>query len=174
MLIQGKKEELPPYLNEVRGAVLKLITDQQTKKVDPEIYLPGQGMLSSCCGPVVRWFQGFSHVLDGGLCNHKGLEPLYPIYQHALVNGNPEAREVAAKGAAKRSLDSRILPNLSSVVSGRDVLENLGDALRVPQSLATNRGIVRYNIVIQVLEAVHQVLVSWWITPRRRHWLPTQ
>lgn len=68
-----KKEELPPYLNEVRGAVLKLITDQQTKKVDPEIYLPG-------------------------LCNHKGLEPLYPIYQHALVNGNPEAREVAAKG----------------------------------------------------------------------------
>ncbi|CAK9099082.1 Protein ILITYHIA [Durusdinium trenchii] len=68
-----KKEELPPYLNEVRGTVLKLITDPETKKVDPEIFLPG-------------------------LCNHKGLEPLYPIYQHALVHGSPDAREVAAKG----------------------------------------------------------------------------
>lgn len=38
-----------------------------------------------------------------GLCNHKGLEPLYPIYQHALINGTPDAREYAAKG----SLDSK-------------------------------------------------------------------
>jgi len=68
-----KKEDLPPYLNVVRDAVLKLITDKQTEKVDPNIFLPG-------------------------LCNHKGLEPLYPIYQHALVNGSPEARETAAKG----------------------------------------------------------------------------
>lgn len=39
--VPGKKEELPPYLTEIRGAVLKLVTDPQTKKVDPEIFLPG-------------------------------------------------------------------------------------------------------------------------------------
>ncbi|CAJ1341979.1 unnamed protein product, partial [Effrenium voratum] len=68
-----KKEELVPYLGEVRSAVLKVITDPVSKKVDPEIHLPG-------------------------LCNHGGLEPLYPIYQHALVHGSPDARELAAKG----------------------------------------------------------------------------
>ncbi|CAE7661943.1 ILA [Symbiodinium sp. CCMP2592] len=68
-----KKEELAPYLNDVRSAVLSLITDSQTKKEDPDIFLPG-------------------------LCDHKGLEPLYPIYQHGLMYGTAEARELAAKG----------------------------------------------------------------------------
>eukprot|EP00930_Biecheleria_cincta_P034269 TRINITY_DN23698_c0_g1_i1.p1 TRINITY_DN23698_c0_g1~~TRINITY_DN23698_c0_g1_i1.p1 ORF type:complete len:2738 (+),score=614.06 TRINITY_DN23698_c0_g1_i1:451-8214(+) len=68
-----KKEELAPYLGDVRSAVLKLITDPETKKIDPSILLPG-------------------------LCKHKGLEPLYPIYQHGLMFGTPEAREMAAKG----------------------------------------------------------------------------
>ncbi|OLP89565.1 Translational activator GCN1 [Symbiodinium microadriaticum] len=36
-----KKEELAPYLNDVRSAVLSLITDSQTKKEDPDIFLPG-------------------------------------------------------------------------------------------------------------------------------------
>lgn len=68
-----KKEELAPYLADVRHAVLQLITDPETKKVDPSILLPG-------------------------LCNHKGLEPLYPIYQHGLMFGSADARELAAKG----------------------------------------------------------------------------
>ena len=33
-----------------------------------------------------------------GLCDHKGLEPLYPIYQHGLMYGTADARELAAKG----------------------------------------------------------------------------
>ena len=49
--------------------------------------------------------------LRRGLCNHKGLEPLYPIYQHALVHGSPDAREVAAKGWGfdSRRLGSRLV-----------------------------------------------------------------
>jgi len=68
-----KKEELAPYLSEVRDTVLRLITDPATKKVDPSKLLPG-------------------------LCHHNGLEPLYPIYQHGLMFGSAEARELAAKG----------------------------------------------------------------------------
>eukprot|EP00928_Gymnodinium_smaydae_P040622 TRINITY_DN27536_c0_g1_i1.p1 TRINITY_DN27536_c0_g1~~TRINITY_DN27536_c0_g1_i1.p1 ORF type:complete len:2758 (+),score=657.28 TRINITY_DN27536_c0_g1_i1:496-8274(+) len=73
LLKKCKKEELAPYLSEVRNAVLKLIVDPDTGKEDPEILLPG-------------------------LCKHGGLEPLYPIYQHGLMFGSSEARELAAKG----------------------------------------------------------------------------
>ncbi|CAE8597071.1 unnamed protein product [Polarella glacialis] len=68
-----KKEELAPFLADVRDAVLKLITDPETRKIDPNKLLPG-------------------------LCDHKGLEPLYPIYQHGLMFGSADARELAAKG----------------------------------------------------------------------------
>merc|ERR1719335_1554883 len=33
-----------------------------------------------------------------GLCLQNGLEPLYPIYQHGLMFGTAEIRELAAKG----------------------------------------------------------------------------
>uniref|UniRef100_A0A7S4VLQ0 TOG domain-containing protein n=1 Tax=Alexandrium monilatum TaxID=311494 RepID=A0A7S4VLQ0_9DINO len=68
-----KKEELAAYLTEVREAILKLISDPETKRVDPTKLLPG-------------------------LCHHNGLEPLYPIYQQGLMFGSAEARELAARG----------------------------------------------------------------------------
>eukprot|EP00931_Biecheleriopsis_adriatica_P116933 TRINITY_DN9250_c0_g1_i1.p1 TRINITY_DN9250_c0_g1~~TRINITY_DN9250_c0_g1_i1.p1 ORF type:complete len:2761 (+),score=816.01 TRINITY_DN9250_c0_g1_i1:930-8285(+) len=67
------KEELVQYLGDVRKIVLQLVTDPETKKVDPTKMLPG-------------------------LCKHKGLEPLYPLYQQGLMFGSAEARELAAKG----------------------------------------------------------------------------
>jgi len=68
-----KKEELAPYMGDVRNAVLSLITDPRTNVVDQDKLLPG-------------------------LCEHNGLEPLYPIYQQGLMFGSAEARELAAKG----------------------------------------------------------------------------
>lgn len=68
-----KKEELASFLNEVRDTILKLISDPETKRVDPTKLLPG-------------------------LCQHNGLEPLYPIYQQGLMFGSAEARELAARG----------------------------------------------------------------------------
>lgn len=68
-----KKEELAPYMSEVRNSILGLLIDPVTNKVDPSKMLPG-------------------------LCDHNGLEPLYPIYQHGLMFGSAEARELAAKG----------------------------------------------------------------------------
>eukprot|EP00929_Paragymnodinium_shiwhaense_P086899 TRINITY_DN47277_c0_g2_i1.p1 TRINITY_DN47277_c0_g2~~TRINITY_DN47277_c0_g2_i1.p1 ORF type:complete len:2755 (+),score=912.30 TRINITY_DN47277_c0_g2_i1:113-8377(+) len=68
-----QKEALLPYLGEVRNAVLKLIIDKETSKEDFTVMLPG-------------------------LCNHNGLEPIYPIYQLGLQHGTTEVRELAAKG----------------------------------------------------------------------------
>merc|ERR1712050_419412 len=68
-----KKEELAPYLTQVRDIIFSLVTDPKTKEEDPNKLLPG-------------------------LVSQNGLEPLYPIYQHGLMFGSPEARELAAKG----------------------------------------------------------------------------
>lgn len=68
-----KKEELAMYLQDVRDTIYKLLLNPKTKEVDPTIMLPG-------------------------LCNHNGLEPLYPIYQQGLMHGSAEQRELAAKG----------------------------------------------------------------------------
>lgn len=68
-----KKEELAPYLPDVRDTVLRLVTDPDTGKEVKGKLLPG-------------------------LCKQNGLEPLYPIYQHGLMFGSAEARELAAKG----------------------------------------------------------------------------
>jgi len=67
------KEVLGSYLGDIRSSVLALITDPNTGKIDEGKLLPG-------------------------LCNHNGLEPLYPIYQQGLMHGSAEARELAAKG----------------------------------------------------------------------------
>lgn len=68
-----KKEELAPYLSDVRDTVLRLVVDPVTKKEEIGKLLPG-------------------------LCKQNGLEPLYPIYQHGLMFGSADARELAAKG----------------------------------------------------------------------------
>jgi hypothetical protein len=210
-LIQGKKEELPPYLNEVRGAVLKLITDQQTKKVDPEIYLPGLGLrdvevlLRSCCALVPRvfptfWMEDFAITKAWSLC--------IPSTSMPWSMAIPKRARLPQKARRRHVWDLGVLPILSSIVMGWDMLGCFGEVWRPaelntdwsagrvrnsrtssPRSqkfggcswcsppLATNRAIIYIYIVIQVLEAdeaVRQVLVSWWITPQRRHWLLTQ
>jgi hypothetical protein len=68
-----KKEELVLHLESVRDAVLSIITDPDTHKVD-------------------------TNKMLRGLCDHGGLEPLYPMYQQGLMNGTAEVRELAAKG----------------------------------------------------------------------------
>lgn len=57
----------------MREIVLSLVTDPDTKEEIPGKLLPG-------------------------LCKQNGIEPLYPIYQHGLMYGSAEARELAAKG----------------------------------------------------------------------------
>lgn len=68
-----KKEELAAYLPQVRDTLLGLVTIPNTRQEDPEKLLPG-------------------------LCEHNGVELLWPIYQHGLMYGSAEQRELAAKG----------------------------------------------------------------------------
>jgi len=67
------KEVLSSYLSDIRTTILALIYKPGTQTVDEDKLLPG-------------------------LCDHKGLEPLYPIYQQGLMHGSAETRELAAKG----------------------------------------------------------------------------
>merc|ERR1711988_1742113 len=68
-----KKEEMAPFMGDIRTTILKLVIDPITKKENPNKLLPG-------------------------LCEQNGLEHLYPIYQNGLMNGTAEARELAALG----------------------------------------------------------------------------
>ena len=83
-----------------------------------------------------------------GLCNHKGLEPLYPIYQHALANGSPEARETAAKGDA-----SLCAWNPWEKSENIAWFEHHWDS---------------YGSTIS--KSVLQGLGSWWTIPRKKPW----
>ena len=51
-----------------------------------------------CFSPLVTGATRNACASWTGLCDHKGLEPLYPIYQHGLMYGTADARELAAKG----------------------------------------------------------------------------
>eukprot|EP00927_Polykrikos_kofoidii_P038654 TRINITY_DN33056_c0_g1_i1.p1 TRINITY_DN33056_c0_g1~~TRINITY_DN33056_c0_g1_i1.p1 ORF type:complete len:2747 (+),score=558.46 TRINITY_DN33056_c0_g1_i1:885-8243(+) len=95
-----KKEELAPYIGEVRAAVRSLIIDPDTQREDSSKMLPG-------------------------LCNHNGLEPLYPIFQHVLVYGSSEARELAAKGLGE------IVDHISEAAAKPYVVKITGPLIRI-------------------------------------------
>eukprot|EP00913_Durusdinium_trenchii_P012665 g11893.t1 len=74
---------------------------------------------------------------------NEGLEPLYPIYQHALVHGSPDAREVAAKGLGElvdHTTEKALAPYAVKITGAlRSLLARGGDTLKpfLPQLQTT-------------------------------------
>ena len=72
LMKKSKKEDHACYLEQVRDLILKEVSDPDTGEEIKGKVLPGLKLPN-------------------------GLEPFYPIYQHSLMFGNPQSREVSAK-----------------------------------------------------------------------------